>query len=853
MGVRSRTIAAMLAVLFAFGAATACVPGPGGPGAGRPDGGGRPDGFDRLLRGTEPAPWDVRAGVEQLTVTGAEPGQPLTLYGRGPGDPPGRRPRRLLTLLADEHGQAHFAYVPGEHRTLQSGPELDLSDLGDVQEGGVVAAGTYIVRDDSAAPRLATERIRVLGRDDVPDPELYERQELTGVELDVLGGLKPGTSYEDGFQYLEMRDGVRLSAMVRFPDSALYGPGPYPTVIEYSGYGPSNPGSEEPGARLARTLGYATVSVNMRGTGCSGGVFDVFNPAQAADGYDIVEIVGRQPWVKDGRVGMVGLSYSGISQLYVAATRPPHLAAVTPQSVIADPWLQQWPGGIYNSGFTEQWLAERERQSAPGGTSWVRDRIEAGDETCAAHQALRNQNPDFRDFGRALTYYHPMTRSRDLRELVRDIDDPVFLSGAFQDEQTGAQFTTMVDQFDDAPVLRVNLWNGRHPDGYGPVNVVRWFEFLELYVAGRVPRMHPLVRAAAPAVLADQFDVEDVELEGDRLYERFGDDFAAARAAYEGEQPVRVVFESGAGADEVGEPGGTFELALPSWPAPDVEARRWYLGPDETLTDEPPGGRPGRRSGGGADRGGRGSPGGPGGPGGGHGGGGSDGGADAFRYDAEAGDMTLFGGTGEYPLLARVWDTAEWTRPDPGEELSYLTEPLAEDLVVAGPGYAHLWVRSEVEDVTVQVAVSEVRPDGIEYLVQNGWLRLGHRAVDEERSDELEITHHFTEDAYRPVRPGRWTEVQVEIPSVGHVFRAGSRLRLTVGTPGRNHATWEFDNPDYGGELPTHAVARTRARPSGLVLGVLDGVDVPAVEPVPCPGLRGQACRPFVPTENLPA
>jgi uncharacterized protein len=809
-GARRRLVAALTVVALGLTAA-ACEPRPGDD---------RPDGFGRILRGTVVAPWQVRAGVEQLTITGAEPGQPLTLYGLRPDDPPGRHPRRLLTLLADASGQAHFSYLPGRHTTAQSGPGLDFSDLGDMQDGGVVAAGTYVVRDDSRDPKLATDRVRVLGRDDVPAPGLYDRQHLRGVELDVLGAPKPGTTVEDGFQYLDMRDGAKLSAMVRFPDSALYGPGPYPTVVEYSGYGPSNPASEEPGAQIARALGYATVSVNMRGTGCSGGVFDVFNPAQAADGYDVIEIVGRQPWVLDGRVGMVGLSYSGISQLYVAATRPPHLAAVTPQSVIADPWLEQWPGGIYNSGFTEQWLAERDRQSAPGGSSWVTARMEAGDQVCASHQVLRNQNPDFRAFGRGLTFYHPMASARDLRELVREIDDPVFLSGAFQDEQTGPQFTAMLDHFDNAPVLRVGLWNGRHPDGYGPVNVMRWFEFLELYVAGRVPQVNPLLRLALPGVLADQFEVEDVDLEPDRLHDRFGDDYAAARAFYESEDPVRVVFESGAGADEVGEPGGTFELTLPSWPAPDVDPTAWYLGVDETLTAERPSG--------------------------------ASGGADAFRFDPDAGAMTLFGGTGEYPLLAPTWDGAEWTRPDPGEELSYLTEPLAGDLVVAGPGYADLWVRSEADDVTVQVAVSEVRPDGVEYLVQNGWLRLGHRTVDEDRSDELEITHPFTEDAFRPVGSGHWVRAQVEIPSVGHVFRAGSRLRLTVGTPGRNHATWEFDNPDYGGATPTHTVGRSRARPSALVLGVLDGVDVPSVGPAPCPGLRGQACRPFVPTENTP-
>jgi len=84
----------------------------------------------------------------------------------------------------------------------------------------------------------------------------------------------------------------------------------------------------------------------MRGTGCSGGVFDVFNPAQAADGYDAIEAIAAQSWVANNCVGMVGLSYAGIAQLYVASTRPPSLAAITPLSVIDDLWRQQWPDSL---------------------------------------------------------------------------------------------------------------------------------------------------------------------------------------------------------------------------------------------------------------------------------------------------------------------------------------------------------------------------------------------------------------------------------------------------------------------------------------------------------------------------
>ncbi len=776
-----------------------------GPGGGHPD-----RGFRGLLRGTEQAPWQVQAGVEQLTVTGATPGQPLTLYGT--------RQRKLLTLLADADGQAHFAYLPPEHATLQSGPGLDMSGL-DVVGGTVVEPGRYIVIDDSAQPRLASAVVTVGGRDDLPDPALYDDQQLTGARLDILGNVAPGSSLEEGFQYLEMRDGVKLSAMVRFPDEAFYGRGPWPTVVEYSGYSPSNPASEEAGVRVARAMGYATVSVNMRGSGCSGGVFDVFNPAQMADGYDTIEIVARQPWVKGAKVGMVGLSYSGISQLFTAATNPPHLAGITAQSVIADPWLQAWPGGIFNSGFTQQWIKERNEAAAPGGSSWVTRRIAAGDTVCAAHQPLRNQILGFESLVHSLSSYTPSAAARDLRLLVRDIEAPVFLSGAFQDEQTGPQFTTMLDDFESTDVLRVNLWNGRHPDGYGPANLMRWFEFLELYVADRVPVLPPIMRLGLPPVLADQFDLADVELEPDR-FAGFGADLEAARAAYQAEEPVRVLFESGAGANEVGEPGGTFALDLESWPAPQAEPATLYLGADETLTPDEP-----RRR--------------------------DPGGVDSFRFDPDAGGSTLFGGTGDYPLLSRLWNV-DWTRFDPGDELSYLTAPFEQDTVFAGPGYARLYVASDATDVHVQVSVSEVRPDGTEYLIQNGWLDLGHRAEDRRRSEGLEVVHPFTERAHRPLTPGEFVEARIDIPSFAHAFRAGSQLRLSVATPGRNHATWEFENPDYGGAVPTNQVAHTGRMPSALVLSWIEGVEVPAVPPAPCPALRGQACRPFVATENSP-
>src|SRR4029450_10665067 len=112
--------------------------------------------------------------------------------------------------------------------------------------------------------------------------------------------------------------------------------GPFPTLVEYSGYSVADPDNPQPSSLIASALGFATVGVNMRGSGCSGGVMDLFDLPTTADGYDVIEAVAAQPWAKFGKGGMVGISFPGGSQVFVGGARPPHLAAVAPLSVIAD-------------------------------------------------------------------------------------------------------------------------------------------------------------------------------------------------------------------------------------------------------------------------------------------------------------------------------------------------------------------------------------------------------------------------------------------------------------------------------------------------------------------------------------
>ena len=188
---------------------------------------------------------------------------------------------------------------------------------------------------------------------------------------------------ETGYGYLTTRDGTQLAYSVHLPtapatlgaglpdeieellpDLGLPYTGPYPTLIEYSGYGYATSKGPTSGiAVIANLLGFAVVDVSMRGTGCSGGAFDFFEPLQGLDGYDVIETIARQPWVKGNKVGMMGISYGGISQLFTAQLRPPSLAAIAPMSVLDATATTLYPGGILNTGFAVAWAKERQDQA----------------------------------------------------------------------------------------------------------------------------------------------------------------------------------------------------------------------------------------------------------------------------------------------------------------------------------------------------------------------------------------------------------------------------------------------------------------------------------------------------------
>ncbi len=126
----------------------------------------------------------------------------------------------------------------------------------------------------------------------------------------------------------------------RYPDSGV-APG---QLSRYTAFE-----SPDPVFWVAR--GYAVVNADIPGTWHSGGDATFLSPQEAACGHDLVEWAGTQPW-SNGKVGMSGVSYLASSQWTIAATNPPHLAAINPWEGWSDTYREvARHGGIPETYF----------------------------------------------------------------------------------------------------------------------------------------------------------------------------------------------------------------------------------------------------------------------------------------------------------------------------------------------------------------------------------------------------------------------------------------------------------------------------------------------------------------------
>ncbi|MGA2522237.1 MAG: CocE/NonD family hydrolase, partial [Acidimicrobiales bacterium] len=640
----------------------------------------------------------------------------------------------------------------------------------------------------------------------------------------------------EGLNYITMRDGIQLAATVRFPYNSAgqlvtcTTAAPCPTVIEYSGYGtaaPSDPvpytlgmcpgsqcgasnllpdSSTDVGAVVARLVGFATVSVQMRGTGCSGGAFDLFGYPSDYDAYDAIEIVAHQDWVANHKVGMVGISYSGLSELPSAGTDPPDLAAIAPLSPTDDLFSTGYPGGIFNDGFAASWIDQRIDDAMPAASysdgalvplsstpvtnvaqPWTYYEIDAemaahGSSTCLANQALHGQSESLESLVGAQQVAPGTGAGRDpslfdrrsMKDWAAQIHVPVFISGALEDDQTGPQWPALLNAFPAATHVFANMVNGGHIDSADSQTMSRWLEFLDIFVANKVPKDPGIIGDEVLTLFASQASGTSNQAALPPYRFTTAKTVAKAETQFIKKTPnVEVLFDSGAGSAGAGDPDASYSAAFTQWP-PKGKVRTYYFGASGAMSDK------------------------------------------RLKPTATSGSATFTLDPSARPAI----------------DLSPSANPWAADP-------PELWVKSSTPVEDFQATVTEVRPSANqEEYITSGFLRSSNQTPLSDSTSLFTDPNYY--DAATNLSPTSYKLVRIPIDPIAHTFRPGTELRVVVSAPGGDRPLWSFDTVDSG---QSATVGFGPVAASALVINQVH-VNVTTSLPT-CGTLRGEPCRSY--------
>jgi putative CocE/NonD family hydrolase len=171
---------------------------------------------------------------------------------------------------------------------------------------------------------------------------------------------KAATTYEKSIVqnvFVTTRYGDKINIDLCLPshDGKTVARGRFPVIAELSPYVPAGRSGCTPPTGCtgcgtlfssAVTAGYVVAQVNSPGSGESdGGPWNMGDPGYALRQYDAIEWLGTQKW-STGKVGTIGGSGVGVSQLHTAPYRPPHLTTMIPMYSTGDSYLSLKPGGM---------------------------------------------------------------------------------------------------------------------------------------------------------------------------------------------------------------------------------------------------------------------------------------------------------------------------------------------------------------------------------------------------------------------------------------------------------------------------------------------------------------------------
>ncbi|QIS06535.1 CocE/NonD family hydrolase [Nocardia brasiliensis] len=671
-----------------------------------------------------------------------------------------------------------------------------------VTVAGVLIASALL---PTVAPRATAEPSPTVGlpkanaRTGLPDgwqpaPERYGVGEQKNVEL-------------------PMADGVVLRADVRYPTDASGAPaaGPFPIVLTQSAYGKDSAGLvrllsyEGLGPLLEQALpsvvdvakqigdaagygdyfverGYISVIVDIRGTGSSNGQWSILQPQEREDAKRVIRWAAALP-NSTGEVGLWGLSYLGMSELFAAGVleQDSPVKAMFPL-MVGNHAFQDLLGhdGFYNTAFLASMLQVPitllpqldpilglYREPGKLASVFV-DHLLSHFRPEGTWPSLFNA---LADGDRA--YNGPYWESRAIDTVLDRVGAagiPTYL--------IGGQYDLLQDGTPRTFAGLQNAYAGRSHHGPMPAHAPSSGRFQMLtgpwfHIQPGVQRNTDIDMHALQLAWFDRWLKDD----------RNGID--------ETETPLHAIDIN----------GNVIESA--TYPVRETPTRNLYLAADGRLTPD----RPVVESG-----------------------------SDRVRFSPVNGGTICNASfsrnfSGVYELLttlAGVDDPCARfpAHPDiPGllDNPQYTTDPFTEPTVLAGPIGATLFAVSNTPASAFSVTVQDIAPDGTAFALTDGQLAGNFRALDEERTwraadgSVLGAFHPGTRESMLPVVPGELTEYNVKVRPAFHVFEPGHRLQVTIASG--DAPTHIFNPKDYpallGGE---YDIQRTGQAASFLTL-----------------------------------
>lgn len=565
------------------------------------------------------------------------------------------------------------------------------------------------------------------------------------------------------FTYAAMPDGAQIALVVTYPREFSTARR-WPALLMMDGY-EGGGGALNPSDWANK---YVLVHASVRGTGCSGGHFDLFDRATAYDGKDLIDRwIPSQRW-SDGRVGLIGHSYPGLTGFAIAETAPRHLFGTALSGLVDDLYSGlSYPGGIPNGGFTIVWTeVERPESELTGNLPRYAGENSADQQACATNVAMRPP-PDVADDpvvnGTATRDDGVWWAAHSLATFESGLRAPTMITQQYQDEQTGPQGGYLLwRRIPSGVPKRLVLTNGVHDTNVISANDEQ--AWLDCWV---INAGHGCGATADPQRRVD--------------------------VHFETTGPGNVPFD-----DRVNAP-----VVSADYPDPATKWAQLYLHGSGSLTaSTPTPGEPirsyvttpvGRQS-----------------------------------YLTGAGMADAFGDTeGPETVVDDLWADAYGppTIASGPDQLDWQL-PIRHTTTLSGPIPVRLSLSSTAPDTDVFVELVDQAPDGTDSFLQRGMLRASYRAVDPSR--DLYVAggksagavewfgHDFTDPSL--LSPEQPVQLQFDIPPVGAVLRPGHKLLVLLYSP---PLLDEFNA--YGSAQPTavNSILDSPAHPSSITLPLL--------------------------------